>query len=105
MDVAEVTSERIDQVNAVLDVLQAELEGVAIGTVSAIRGVRVGTRALTDNLGRGSNGRGTAFSERDIDDSSTVGSRFAAGEYDLDDDEDEFLDDADLDFDDEARPA
>lgn len=50
IDAADVTSQRIDEVNAVLDVLQAELEGAAIGTVSAIRGVRVGARTLSDNL-------------------------------------------------------
>jgi len=33
-------------VNAVLDVLQGELEDTAIATVAAVRGVRVGARAL-----------------------------------------------------------
>lgn len=51
IDAAETTSQRIDEVNAVLDVLQTELESTAIGTVAAVRGVRVGARTLADNLG------------------------------------------------------
>jgi methyl-accepting chemotaxis protein len=47
LEAAEVTAQRVDDVNAVLDVLQAELEDTAIGAVAAIRGVREGTRALT----------------------------------------------------------
>ena len=50
IDAAETTSQRIDDVNAVIDVLQTELESTAIGTVAAVRGVRVGARALSDNL-------------------------------------------------------
>jgi hypothetical protein len=47
---ADITAQRVNEVNAVIDVLQAELEQTAIETVSAIRGVRVGTRALADHF-------------------------------------------------------
>ena len=43
---AEVTADRVDDVNAVLDVLQAELEDLAISTVSTVRGVSVGAKLL-----------------------------------------------------------
>lgn len=43
---AEVTADRVDDVNAVLDVLQAELEDMAISTVSTVRGVSVGAKLL-----------------------------------------------------------
>lgn len=44
---AETTADRVDEVNAVLDVLQEELEDTAIATVAAVRGIRIGARALT----------------------------------------------------------
>ncbi|MEQ1690880.1 MAG: hypothetical protein ABMA00_06310 [Gemmatimonas sp.] len=47
LDAADTTAQRVDDVNAVLDVLQGELEETAIATVAAVRGVRVGARALT----------------------------------------------------------
>ena len=67
IDAADVTSRRIDEVNAVLDVLQAELENTAISAVSAIRGVRVGAQTLGDGWSRTSrrNGRGGGMPERD----------------------------------------
>jgi len=43
---AEVTADRVDDVNAVLDVLQAELEDMAISTVATVRGVSVGAKLL-----------------------------------------------------------
>jgi hypothetical protein len=43
---AQTTARRVDDVNAVLDVLQTELEDTALGAAAAIRGVRVGARAL-----------------------------------------------------------
>ncbi|MCA0376109.1 MAG: hypothetical protein LCH84_10630 [Gemmatimonadetes bacterium] len=43
---AQTTARRVDDVNAVLDVLQGELEETALGAAAAIRGVRVGARAL-----------------------------------------------------------
>ncbi len=96
IDAAETTSQRIDEVNAVLDVLQDELESTAIGTVAAVRGVRVGARALSDNL--------SSRSRRDRRDGDLRPS--AAGlEGDLDDDfvddfaAGEFADDFDDDFD------
>lgn len=103
-DAVDVTASRLDQVNAVLDVLQAELERTAIGTVSAIRGVRVGARTLAENFGRRRDGNDAA-SDLDDDDGPAIASRsFAGGAYRYEEDDD-FLDEADLDFDDEARPA
>ncbi len=49
---ADRTVERVDDVNAVLDVLQAELEQMAISTVAAARGVSVGSRLLRAVFGR-----------------------------------------------------
>ncbi len=46
LDAAEVTAQRVDEVNAVLDVMQDELEETAITAVSAIRGVRLGADEL-----------------------------------------------------------
>ena len=54
VDVVEVTSKRIDEANAVLDVIQTQLEETAIGTVSAMHGLRVGTQALAHGLVSGS---------------------------------------------------
>lgn len=90
-DAVEVTTQRIDEVNAVLDVLQTELETTAIGTVSAIHGVRVGARAMTTGLAHGDIGGRDVLA--DIDDFD-----------DMDDDID--LDDIDDVYpDDEAKPA
>jgi hypothetical protein len=52
LDAADITARRVDDVNAVLDVLQDELEDSAISAVSAIRGVRVGAGELTGGLRR-----------------------------------------------------
>ena len=50
LSAARITTERVDNVNAVLDVLQQEMEDTAISAAAAMRGVRAGTRALS---GRG----------------------------------------------------
>lgn len=50
LDAAETTARRVDDVNAVLDVLQDELEDTALSAVSAVRGVRVGAGELTNGL-------------------------------------------------------
>jgi len=47
---AETTAQRVDDVNAVLDVLQDELEDTAISAVSALRGARLGVRAVASRL-------------------------------------------------------
>ena len=47
---ADRTARRVDDVNAVLDVLQDELEDTALSAVSAIRGVRVGASEFTAGL-------------------------------------------------------
>ncbi len=50
---AEVTAERVDDVNAVLDVLQDELQDMALTTVSKVRGVSVGAQLISAAFGRG----------------------------------------------------
>jgi hypothetical protein len=87
-DAVDVTTQRIDEVNAVLDVLQTQLESTAIGTVSAMHGVRVGARALTKGL--------THRDVVDVDDVDEMGD--VDGLDDMDD-----MDDIELD--DEATPA
>jgi hypothetical protein len=52
LDAAEITAQRVDDVNAVLDVIQDELEETAITAVSAIRGARLGTQAMFSHLPR-----------------------------------------------------
>ena len=52
LDAADRTAQRVDDVNAVLDVLQDELEDTALAAVSAIRGVRVGAGKMTAGLSR-----------------------------------------------------
>lgn len=50
LDAAAVTSQRIDEVNAVLDVVQDELEETAITALTAVRGVRLGANELASRL-------------------------------------------------------
>lgn len=53
-DAADITAQRVDEVNAVLDVVQAELEETAITAVAAVRGVRLGAQEMLAHLpGRG----------------------------------------------------
>lgn len=47
LDMADAATQRVDELNAVIDVLQDEIENTAIGAVAAVRGVRVGARELT----------------------------------------------------------
>lgn len=47
---AEVTTRRVDDVNAVLDVLQSELEDTALSAAATMRGVRVGADELSNGL-------------------------------------------------------
>ena len=51
-DAADTTAQRIDEVNAVLDVVQEELEEAAITAITAVRGVRLGARELLAYLPR-----------------------------------------------------
>ena len=51
-DAADTTAQRIDEVNAVLDVVQEELEETAITAITAVRGVRLGARELLAYLPR-----------------------------------------------------
>jgi uncharacterized protein YoxC len=57
LDAADVTARRIDEVNAVLDVVQHEIEQVAISSVAAVHGVRTGASEMVAALG-GSGGNG-----------------------------------------------
>ena len=57
LDAAEATARRIDEVNAVIDVVQGELEEVAISSVAAMRGVKVGASEMASALGGRPNGR------------------------------------------------
>lgn len=50
LDAADTAVRRVDDVNAVLDVLQDELEDTALSALSAIRGVRVGAGELSAGL-------------------------------------------------------
>jgi methyl-accepting chemotaxis protein len=52
LDAAETTARRVDEVNAVLDVLQDELEDTTLSAAAALRGVRVGAQALATGLVR-----------------------------------------------------
>lgn len=47
---AESAAQRVDEVNAVLDVLQDELEGSAISAVATLRGAQAGARAFAAEL-------------------------------------------------------
>ncbi|HYW31978.1 MAG TPA: hypothetical protein VE869_10770 [Gemmatimonas sp.] len=87
---ADVTSQRIDEVNAVIDVLQDELEDTAIATVSAIRGARVGARALGDHFIPSRRAGDALVAAGDADDA-------------FDDEFDDELADMDADLEDELR--
>jgi hypothetical protein len=50
LDAAEITAQRVDEVNAVLDVIQDELEETAITAVTALRGARVGASEMLEHL-------------------------------------------------------
>jgi hypothetical protein len=68
LDAATATAQRIDEVNAVLDVVQDELEETAITAISAVRGVRMGANALTSRLpGRGRRKRSHSDADSDQD--------------------------------------
>jgi methyl-accepting chemotaxis protein len=45
--------ERIQDFNALVDVIQSEAEELALDTAAAVRGVRVGTKTLTEGNGNG----------------------------------------------------
>ncbi len=57
-DGAEAVARRFSEVNAVLDVLQDELESSAISSVATVRGLRTGISELTAVFGGGSGSRG-----------------------------------------------
>lgn len=50
LDAAQVTAQRVDDVNAVLDVVQRELEESAITAIAAVRGARLGANEMLSRL-------------------------------------------------------
>lgn len=70
LDAADVTAQRIDEVNAVLDVVQEEIEETAITAISAVRGVRLGARELLAHLPRRRRKKRRHRDERDRADES-----------------------------------
>lgn len=61
LDVAAVTERRMDDINAVLDVVQGELEETVLSAAASLRGVRQGGRAIAGALGpRRKQGSGVA---------------------------------------------
>ncbi|MEP6764139.1 MAG: hypothetical protein ABJB66_07505 [Gemmatimonadaceae bacterium] len=52
LDIAATTERRMDDINAVIDVVQGELEETVLSTTAALRGVRLGGRAIAGALGR-----------------------------------------------------
>jgi methyl-accepting chemotaxis protein len=52
LDAARITAQRVDEVNALLDVVQDELEDTAITAIAAVRGVRLGAQELLTHLPR-----------------------------------------------------
>lgn len=52
LDLAEAVEERVDNVGAVLDVVQGELEETVLSATATLRGARLGGRALAGGLGR-----------------------------------------------------
>lgn len=50
LDAADVTARRVDDVNAVLDVLQQELEDTALSTFAAVRGARHGASVFGERI-------------------------------------------------------
>lgn len=46
LDMADAAAARVDELHAVVDVLQNELEDTAIGAIATVRGVRAGARTL-----------------------------------------------------------
>jgi methyl-accepting chemotaxis protein len=52
LDIAESVERRMDDISAVVDVVQAELEETVLSTTATLRGVRLGGRAMVSVLGR-----------------------------------------------------
>ncbi|MEO7362134.1 MAG: hypothetical protein ABI120_17525 [Gemmatimonadaceae bacterium] len=46
LDIAASTERRMDNINAVMDVVQGEIEETVLSTVATVRGVRLGSRAI-----------------------------------------------------------
>jgi hypothetical protein len=66
LDAAAVTARRVDEVNAVLDVVQDELEETAITAIAAVRGVRLGAHELAARFpGKGRKRRRPPTTDRD----------------------------------------
>lgn len=105
LDLSDAAEDRIDSVNALLDVMQDEVQNTAISAAATLRGARVGAVALGAVLGlRGRDAEDSAPTDADdgdaLDDEyDALDDHLAAGDEDLDDDADEDVDD-ELDTDD-----
>lgn len=64
LDVAAVTERRMDNINAVIDVVQEELEETVLATAASLRGVRVGGRAIASALGPRTKNSSRALTDR-----------------------------------------
>lgn len=65
LNVADATERRMDDVNAVLDVVQGELEETVLSTTAALRGVRMGGRAIAGVMGKSLSQKGARRRTRD----------------------------------------
>ena len=82
LDVAAAMENRLDEVSAVIDVVQDELEETALTATAALRGARLGGRALAGGLGKAlmgavnkSTGRGRRDDRDDRDDRPSTRNR------------------------------
>ena len=87
LDVATAMENRLDEVSAVIDVVQDELEETALTATAALRGARLGGRALAGGLGKAlmgavskSAGRARRELRDDTDDRPTTRNRNRAAE-------------------------
>ncbi|MBC8089594.1 MAG: hypothetical protein H7Z40_20210 [Phycisphaerae bacterium] len=67
LDVAAVTERRMDDINAVIDVVQEELEETVLSTAASLRGVRMGGRAIAGALAPRQKKSSRALSDRSND--------------------------------------
>lgn len=74
LDVAATTERRMDDINAVIDVVQGELEETVLSTTAALRGVRMGGRAIAGAMMPRRKKSGRAMS-RDYDEDDDVSQR------------------------------
>jgi uncharacterized protein YoxC len=110
LDLSDAAENRIDSVNALLDVMQDEVQDTAISAAATLRGARVGAAALGAVLGlrgRDHTENAPADDSDELDDNDdALYDELADGDEDLDDESDADLDDdfvdGDEDFEDDA---